>query len=230
LRNRCGRPPDTVSAARHGAGLELIVGDGGAFDGAPDEIAVQTIGQVAAIEPVGPFPQVAREVLGADTVMGADEPGFDVAEQRMDDREELAGVGAFVLDHGRVPEVLAEGGITAAISREPVGQEVRLGLDIRPEEGAEFGARRGRQHGDPRVAGKEPVLTLDGMPVFSFLVLRRRHLLDGGDDQALVGVSGASSATCRIAPATDKGLVRLEEAVQPMGGILVQPVAQLGQK
>ena len=37
LRNRCGRPPDTVSAAWHGAGLELIVGDGGAFDGAPNE-------------------------------------------------------------------------------------------------------------------------------------------------------------------------------------------------
>jgi hypothetical protein len=65
-------------------------------------------------------------VLRADTVMGADEPGFDVAEQRMDDREELAGVGALVLDHRGMPEVLAEGGIAAAIAREPVGQEVRL--------------------------------------------------------------------------------------------------------
>jgi hypothetical protein len=36
-------------------------------------------------------------VLGADAVMGADEPGFDVAEQRMDDREERAGIGAPVL-------------------------------------------------------------------------------------------------------------------------------------
>ena len=111
MRNCRGRSPDAVGTAGHGAGPELIIGDGGAFDGAPDEIAVQTIGQVAAIEPVGPLPQVAREVLRADTVMSADKPGFDVAEQRMDDREELAGVGAFVLDHRGMSEVLAEGGI-----------------------------------------------------------------------------------------------------------------------
>ena len=61
MRNRCGRPPDTVSAAWHGAGLELIVGDGGAFDGAPNEVAVQPIGQIAAVEPVGPFPKIARQ-------------------------------------------------------------------------------------------------------------------------------------------------------------------------
>jgi hypothetical protein len=42
---------------------------------------------------VGPLPQVAREVLGADPMMGADQPGFDVAEQRVDDREEFAGIG-----------------------------------------------------------------------------------------------------------------------------------------
>src|ERR1700720_2183345 len=68
-------------------------------DRAADQIAIQTIGQVAAIEPVGPLPQVAREMLGADPMMGADQPGFDVAEQRVDDREELAGIGAVVLDH-----------------------------------------------------------------------------------------------------------------------------------
>ena len=87
------------SAGRYGAGLELVVGDGGAFDSAPDQIAVQTIGQVAAIEPVGPLAQVAREMLGADPMMGADQPGFDVAEQGVDDREEFAGIGAVVLDH-----------------------------------------------------------------------------------------------------------------------------------
>src|SRR5205807_9473085 len=72
---------DAVGAAWHSAGLELVVSDGGAFDSAPDQVAVQAVGQVAAIEPVGPFPQIARQVLGADAVMGADEPGFDVAEQ-----------------------------------------------------------------------------------------------------------------------------------------------------
>ena len=53
---------------------------------------IQTVGQVAAIEPVGPLSQVTREMLDADPVMGADQPGFDVAEQRVDDREELAGI------------------------------------------------------------------------------------------------------------------------------------------
>ena len=40
-----------------------------------------TVGQIAAVEPVGPLPKIARQVLGADAVMSADEPGFDVAEQ-----------------------------------------------------------------------------------------------------------------------------------------------------
>jgi hypothetical protein len=97
LHNLSGEPPDAICAAWHGACLELIVSDGGAFDGAPNEVAVQPVGQIAAIEPVGPFPEIARQVLGADAVMGADEPGFDVAEQRMDDREERAGIGAPVL-------------------------------------------------------------------------------------------------------------------------------------
>src|SRR3984893_18335301 len=169
LCNRRGKPPDTAGAAGQGARFELIVGDGGAFDGAPNEVAVQPVGQVAAIEPIGPLPQVAREVLGADTVMGADEPGFDVAEQCMDDWEERASVGAFVLDHGGVPEVFAEGGIAAAIAGEPVGQEVRLGLDIRLEEGAEFGAGGGRQHGDPRLPAKNPCWRLTACPCFLFL-------------------------------------------------------------
>src|SRR6516164_11248706 len=117
---------------------------------------------MAAVEPVGPFPKIARQVLGADAVMGADEPGFDVAEQGMDDREERAGIGAFVLDHRGVLQMPAEGGVAAAITGEPVGQQMRPGCDIGLEKGAEFGARRGRQHGDPGVAGEEPVLTLYG--------------------------------------------------------------------
>src|SRR5437588_2773422 len=221
-----GKPPDPLCTAWHGACPELIVSDGGALDGAPNEVAVQPIGQIAAIEPVGPFPKIARQMFGADAVMGADEPGFDVAEQRMDDREELAGIGALVLDHRRVLQMLGEGGIAAAITREPVGQEMGPGCDIFFEKGAELGTRCGRQHGDAAVAGEEPVLTLHGMSVFAFLVLRRRHLLDGGDDQALVRVGRAASATCRIAPAADEGLVRLEEAAQRTGRILAQPVAQ----
>ena len=37
-----------------------------------------------------------------------------------------------------------------------------------------------------------------------------RHLLDGGDDQALVGAGRAAAAACRIAAAADEGLIRLE--------------------
>jgi hypothetical protein len=37
--------------------------------------------------------------------------------------------------------------------------------------------------------------------------------------------SRASSGTCRISPAADEGLVRLDTAAQATGGVLVQPVA-----
>src|SRR3984893_16493836 len=107
------------------------------------------------------------------------------------------------------------------------GQEMGPGHDVRLEEGAEFGTRRRWQHGDPGVAGEEPVLTLHGMAVFSLLVLWRRHLLDRGDDQALVRVGRAASGTCRIAAAADEGLIRIEEPAQRTGRILAQPVAQL---
>ena len=50
-------------------------------------------------------------MLGADAVMSADEPGFDVTEQSMDDREELAGIGCLALDHRRVLQILAEAGV-----------------------------------------------------------------------------------------------------------------------
>src|ERR1700731_2005717 len=144
LCNRRGKPPDTAGAAGQGSFPELIIGDGGAFDGAPNEVAVQPVGQVAAIEPVGPFPKIARQVLGADAVMSADKPGFNVAEQGMDDREERAGIGGFALDHRRVLQMLAEAGVTTAIAGKPVGQEMGLGCNVRLEKGAEFGARRGR--------------------------------------------------------------------------------------
>src|SRR6266699_151550 len=101
----------------------------------------------------------------------------------------------------------------------------------------ELGARRGRQHGDPGVAGEEAVLALHRVPVLSLLVLWGRHLLDvglqptdlfrGGDDQALVGAGRAASATRRSAAAADEGLIRLQKAAQRTGRILAQPVAQL---
>ena len=51
LPNHNGEAAAAGCAGRYGAGHELVVGDGGAFDSAADQIAVQTVGQVAAIEP-----------------------------------------------------------------------------------------------------------------------------------------------------------------------------------
>jgi hypothetical protein len=122
LPNHDGKAANAGSAGRHGAGCELVVGDGGGLDSAPDQIAIHTVEQVAAIKSVGPPPQVAREMFSADPMMGADQPGFDVAEQRVDDREELAGIGALVLDHRGVLQILTEIGLAAAIAGKPVGQ------------------------------------------------------------------------------------------------------------
>jgi hypothetical protein len=47
LPNCCGQAADTGGTSRHSAGFELVVGDGGALDSAPDQIAIQTVGQVA---------------------------------------------------------------------------------------------------------------------------------------------------------------------------------------
>src|SRR5271166_6499387 len=138
----------------------------------------------------------------------------------MDDREKLAGIGGLVLDHRRMLQMLADGRVAAAIAGEAVGQEMGPGGDVPFEKGTELGARRGRQHGDPGVAGEEPVLALHRMPVLSLVVLWCWHLLDGGDDQALVGVGRAAPATGRIAAAADEGLVRLEKAAQRAGGVL----------
>ena len=72
LPNHGGKTANAGSAGRYGASLELVIGDGGALDSAPHQVALQTVGQVAAIEPVGPLPQVAGEVLGADPMLGVD--------------------------------------------------------------------------------------------------------------------------------------------------------------
>ena len=117
-------------------------------------------------------------MLGADPMMGADQPGFDVAEQRVDDREEFGGIGAVALDHRGVFQILAETGVAAAITGKPVGQQMRIGRHICFKKDPQFGPARRRQHGDAGITGEEPVLALDGVAMFSAPVLRRRHLFD----------------------------------------------------
>src|SRR6516164_11698744 len=58
-------------------------------------------------------------------------------------------------------------------------------------------------------------------------VLRRRHLFDRSNDQAVVGVGGAATEACRVTAATNEGLVRFQKAVQWTRPILAQPMAQL---
>src|SRR6516165_2513947 len=89
----------------------------------------------------------------------------------------------------------------------------------------QFGPARRRQHSDASITGEEPALALDGVSMFSAPVLRRRHLFDRSNDQAFVGVGGAATRTCRIAAATNEGLVRFEKAVQWTRPILAQPMA-----
>ncbi len=59
--------------------------------------------RVRRLQAVVPFPGVARQVLGAEPVVGAVEPGLHVGKQDMDDRHEPLGVLAFALGDGVVP-------------------------------------------------------------------------------------------------------------------------------
>ena len=72
--------------------------------------AEQEIGQIgdasAAIEAVVPLARIARQMLGADAVEGAVEPGLHVAEQDMDDGQHGIGVFAAVLDDRVVAEAV----------------------------------------------------------------------------------------------------------------------------
>ena len=72
----------------------------------------QEIGQIgdasAAIEAVVPLARIARQMLGADAVEGAVEPGLHIAEQDMDDGQHGIGVFAAVLDDRVVAEAVGE--------------------------------------------------------------------------------------------------------------------------
>ena len=149
---------------------EFIIRDGRAFHCAANEVAVDAFGEIPTVEPVGPFPEVARQVFGGDTMMGSNEPRLDVAEQDMDDREESGGVGARSLDHWRVFQVVTKSGVTSLVAHEPVGQQVRLGCDIGLDEGSEFNAVGGRKNGYPDATGVKSVLALYCVSVLSALV------------------------------------------------------------
>jgi hypothetical protein len=52
LHNYSGKASEVSGGGVHDTGCELVVGDSGALDRAPDQVAIQTVWQIAAIEPV----------------------------------------------------------------------------------------------------------------------------------------------------------------------------------
>src|SRR6516165_7611276 len=144
-------------------------------------------------------------------MMGAEQPGFDVAEQGVDDREEFAGIGAVVLDHRGVFQIRAE--IGAAIAGEPIGQQMRIGGNIGFKEGPQF---RPVAAGSPAMRAspaKNPCWRLTACPCFplrffgagTFSTAATTRLLSGvavlrpglvGSPRPPMKVSSASSKPC----------------------------------
>jgi hypothetical protein len=87
---------------------ELLVGNGRAGCGAPKQKAGEVADAAAAIEAVIPLAGVARQVLLADAVEGAVEPGLQVAERDMDDGQHGVGVLAAVLDDRIMAKAVGE--------------------------------------------------------------------------------------------------------------------------
>ena len=87
---------------------KLAVGDGWPGGGSAEQEIGQIGDALAAIEAVVPLARIARQMLGADAVEGAVEPGLHIAEQDMDDGQHGIGVFAAVLDDRVVAEAVGE--------------------------------------------------------------------------------------------------------------------------
>src|SRR6516162_11502983 len=74
---------------------------------------------------------------------------------------------------------------------------------------------------------KNPCWRLTAWPCFPLRLFGAEYLFGGSDDQALVGVGGAATGTCRVTAATDEGLVSFQKAVQWTRRILAQTMPQL---
>ena len=185
------------------------------------------MGLVAAIETVCPLSEIARQMLGADTVMGANQLGFDVAEGGMNDREELGCALAIALYNRGAFQMVAKCHSFSLVTFEPIGQQMRFGDDIGLDERPQFGAGGGRPHGDPRGAGVKGGAGASPRGHAHHCRLGRRDLIDRDHDQALLGVCRAASGTCRTTSAADECLIRFDEALERSRPILPQPMTQL---
>ena len=93
---------------------EFPVGDGRPGHGAVQD-EIDHLGEsFAAVETIVPFPDVARQMLGADPVVGAVEPGLHVGKQDVDDRRQVFRVLPLALDD----RVVVIGVAKPAIARE----------------------------------------------------------------------------------------------------------------
>ena len=126
----------------------------------PSLAAEQEIGQIgdaaAAIEAVVPLARIARQMLGADAVEGAVEPGLHVAEQDMDDGQHGIGVFAAVLDDRVVAEAVGE----AIVALQTISDDACARLGCAADKAAQIRRGSGRQDGDAGAAGDKVALLM----------------------------------------------------------------------
>ena len=118
------------------------------------------------------------------------------------------------MDDRGMLEMNAEGGVAALVSPEVVGQQMRLGGNIKFEEGAKFGGGDLWQDGNLDAPCTRAVLACRS---FAAIVPECQHLRNGGDKQALIWTS----------PAADKSFVGFQQAIHRTREIFTQSAAQL---
>src|SRR6201984_456909 len=119
---------------------ELAVGEGWAGGRAAEQEAGEISDAAAAIEAVVPLARVAWQMLGADAVEGAVEPGLHVAEQDMDDGQHGIGVFAAVLDDRVVAEAIGE----AVVALQTISDDAGAGLGCAADKAAQICRGGGR--------------------------------------------------------------------------------------
>lgn len=114
---------------------DLLVCNSAHVGHALDDILEKACDQSPAVEAVVPLLQVCGQVLGADSMESAVDPGLEVAELKMDQGQDHAGVLGLSLNYGLMLEALARAVLSGPAIGEHVGPWGETGLD----KGAEVG-------------------------------------------------------------------------------------------
>ena len=175
------------------------VGGGRDADGVLDHAgkAVRRALGGAAIEAEDVLAEIGLKVLGADgTVVRAQEPALDQAEDEMDGGQALVGLAPGA---GELDDVMGvAGGLEPVVAAPTVGGDAGGRGDVGREERFEMRARRRGDDLEPQPA--EPAL----------LGLARCRLDRAGDD----GLAGGTPAALAGLAAADEGLVGLDVAAE----------------